>query len=107
MEIETWYCPRCDKSTWNWRKCPTCKDDAVFQRFILWAVEHKDGAKSPPACYINTTKRTHPSTRRLHKIEAVQPQCAGHPGGSDVKKMDMPSVRPADFPLDNIPTLGL
>jgi hypothetical protein len=47
MEMSLWYCPKCDRPTQNWRVC-SCGTPAVYQRFIMWAVEHEGEL---PACY--------------------------------------------------------
>lgn len=39
MEMSLWYCPNCDKPTGNFRHC-SCGTAAVYQRFIMWPVEH-------------------------------------------------------------------
>ncbi len=35
MEMSIWYCPKCDKETYNWKKCPRCKTAAVYTTFVL------------------------------------------------------------------------
>ena len=45
--MSLWYCPKCDRPTQNFRYC-SCGEPAVFQRFIMWAVEHEGEL---PACY--------------------------------------------------------
>jgi len=50
MIIQIWYCPHCDHETYNWRKCPACKGDAVYQKFICTPViEEKENEISLPA----------------------------------------------------------
>ena len=39
MNMFIWYCPACDRPISNWRVCPKCKGEAVYQKFLLWPVE--------------------------------------------------------------------
>jgi len=39
MNMELWYCPKCDKPTQNWRTCKTCGTPAIYQRFVLIPVD--------------------------------------------------------------------
>ena len=52
--MSLWYCPNCDKSTYNWRKCQRCGAQAVYQRFVLWPVPHEE----LPTCYEQSSKNT-------------------------------------------------
>lgn len=53
MNMQLWYCPKCDKETMNYRVCGKCGELAVYQNFDLVPVPHD----SPlPECFINRDK---------------------------------------------------
>jgi len=69
MFIETWYCPKCDRPTNNYRTCGACGTEAVYQRFACWPVPHEAPL---PECYLSISEKKKARQARWEAANGVR-----------------------------------